>query len=75
MRILYIYPELTIKGGADKIIIEKANYFATHGYDVIIVTESQMGRQTAFSLHSAAHAWLYLFIPDVSVQEAFVDSA
>ena len=53
MRILYIYPELTIKGGADKIIIEKANYFATHGYDVIIVTESQMGRQTAFSLHSA----------------------
>ena len=50
MRILYIYPELTIKGGADKIIIEKANYFATHGYDVIIVTEAQLGRETAFPL-------------------------
>lgn len=53
MRILYIYPELTIKGGADKIIIEKANYFVTHGYEVVIVTESQMGRATAFPLEPA----------------------
>ena len=28
MHILYIYPEFTIKGGADKVIIEKANYLA-----------------------------------------------
>ena len=52
MRILYIYSELTIKGGADKIIIEKANYFVRHGYEVTIVTESQMGRPLAFPLDS-----------------------
>lgn len=50
MRILYIYPEFVIKGGADKIIIEKANYLVTHGYEVIIVTETQMGRKTSFPL-------------------------
>jgi len=50
MKILYIYPELTIKGGADKVIVEKANYFSTHGIEVVIVTESQMGRPTAFHL-------------------------
>ena len=52
MHILYIYPELTIKGGADKIIIEKANYFVRHGYEITIVTESQMGRPLAFPLDS-----------------------
>lgn len=50
MHILYIYPEITIKGGADKVIVEKANYFANHGYDVTIVTEAQMGRELSFSL-------------------------
>ena len=53
MRILYIYPEFVIKGGADKIVIEKANYFVTHGYEVIIVTEAQMGRKTSFPLEPA----------------------
>lgn len=53
MRILYIYPELTIKGGADKVIIDKANYLSTHGYEVIIVTESQMGRDIIFPLLSS----------------------
>lgn len=52
MHILYIYPELTIKGGADKIIIEKANYFVRHGYEITIVTESQMGLPLAFPLDS-----------------------
>lgn len=51
MKLLYIYSELTIKGGADKVIIEKANYFAEKGYDVVIVTESQMGREPAFSVN------------------------
>ena len=51
MKLLYIYSELTIKGGADKVIIEKANYFAEKGYEVVIVTESQMGREPAFSVN------------------------
>ena len=50
MHIVYIYPELVIKGGADKVIIEKANYLVLHGYEVTIITESQMGRDTAFPL-------------------------
>lgn len=50
MHILYIYPEITIKGGADKVIVEKANYFANHGYQVTLVTEAQMGRELSFPL-------------------------
>ena len=50
VRLLYIYPEITIKGGADKVIVEKANYFATHGYDVTLITEAQMGRELSFPL-------------------------
>lgn len=53
MHITYIYSELTIKGGADKIIIEKANYFVRKGYEVTIVTEAQMGRPMAFPLDPA----------------------
>jgi len=50
MHILYIYPEITIKGGADKVIVEKANYLASHGHQVTVVTESQMGRELSFQL-------------------------
>ena len=34
-------------------MIEKANYFARHGYEVTIVTEAQMGRPLAFPLDSS----------------------
>lgn len=51
MYIVYIYPEITIKGGADRVIVEKANYLAAHGYRVSIVTESQLGREPSFPLH------------------------
>lgn len=50
IKLLYIYSEITIKGGADKVIVEKANYFAVHGYEVVLVTEAQMGREMAFPL-------------------------
>lgn len=52
IHILYIYPELTIKGGADKVIVEKANYLVRDGYKVTIVTEAQMGRNLSFNLDS-----------------------
>ena len=48
--ILYIYAEITIKGGTDKVLVEKANYLVQHGYKVTIVTESQMGRPFSFAL-------------------------
>lgn len=48
MHILYIYAEISIKGGTDKILVDKANYLVNHGYDVTIVTESQMGKPLSF---------------------------
>ena len=50
MHILYIYAEVTIKGGTDKMITQKANYLVAHGYDVTILTESQLGRPISFEL-------------------------
>ena len=52
VKLLYIYSEITIKGGADKVIVEKTNYFAAHGYEVVLVTEAQMGQDMAFPLIS-----------------------
>lgn len=50
MKIFFIFSELTIKGGTDKVITSKANYLAEHGYDITIITESQLGRPTAYPL-------------------------
>ena len=51
MKITYLYTELTISGGADRVLTDKANYLAEHGYDVTIITESQMGRPVVFPLY------------------------
>jgi glycosyltransferase involved in cell wall biosynthesis len=53
MHILYIYSEITILGGTDKVLIQKANYLANHGYQVTVVTEAQMGRPLSFPLDRA----------------------
>lgn len=51
MNIAYIYPALTTMGGADRVITEKANYFAdTCGYQVYIITAHQMGAPLSFPL-------------------------
>lgn len=52
MKIMYIFSELTINGGTDKVLSDKANYLVEHGYDVTIVTEAQMGREPVFPLSS-----------------------
>ena len=52
MKLLYVYTALTTKGGTDRIISSKANWLAEHGYDVLIVTDSQIGRKPAFPLSS-----------------------
>lgn len=52
MKIIYIYTALLTKGGADRVLTGKANYLAEHGYDVGIVTDSQMGRPPVFPLSS-----------------------
>jgi glycosyltransferase involved in cell wall biosynthesis len=51
MKIAYIYPALTTMGGADRVVTEKANYFAeTCGYQVFIITAHQMGAPLSFPL-------------------------
>ena len=57
MKIVYIYTSFAIAGGADRVVIEKANYLAEKGYDITIVTDSQMGRPTFFpiSTHVKLH--------------------
>lgn len=51
MRIAYIYPALTTVGGADRIITEKANYFAEKcNFDVYIITAHQNNKPLFFPL-------------------------
>ena len=49
MKIVYTYPAFINIGGADKIIINKANYLAEKmEYDVYLITDSQNGLQPFF---------------------------
>ena len=50
MKIFYIYSALATKGGADRVITEKANWLAENGYDVAIITDTQLGRKPIFPL-------------------------
>ena len=50
MKIYYIYTALVTKGGADRVIAEKANWLAEHGHNVAIITDTQMGREPVFPL-------------------------
>lgn len=50
MKIIYIYTALVTKGGADRVITEKANWLAENGYEVAIVTDTQLGREPIFPL-------------------------
>ena len=40
MKIVYVVESVNLSGGYDRIIIEKANYFAEHGHDVTITVSS-----------------------------------
>ena len=56
MEIAYIYPAFINIGGADKIIISKANYMADHwGYEVFLITDSQNGIEPFFPLSKKVH--------------------
>ena len=56
MKIAYIYPAFINIGGADKIIISKANYMATEwGWEVYLITDSQNGLEPFFPLSERVH--------------------
>lgn len=50
MKIIYTYESLNIPGGADRVITEKANYLAAHGYEVIIIVTSQAGAKPYYPI-------------------------
>ena len=51
MNIVYLYTSLTTVGGADRIVIQKANYLAdVMGHEVYVITDSQTGRAVIFPL-------------------------
>lgn len=51
MRIAYLYTALCTVGGADRIVIQKANYLADEmQHEVYIITDSQRGRPAVFPL-------------------------
>lgn len=53
MKIVYLYTALVTMGGADKVITQKANYLAEKlGYEVYIITDSQVGKTPIFPLSS-----------------------
>ena len=51
MKILYCLAGTFNSGGMERIIIAKANWFATQGHEVMIVTTEQSGRSDFFELH------------------------
>lgn len=48
MKLLYILEDISIKGGAERIVIEKANWFSQHGHEVYIVSVYEDHRPVAY---------------------------
>lgn len=56
MRLLYITDALAIWGGIERILVDKANYFAdNYGYDVHLVTVNQGSHPIIFPLDEKVH--------------------
>ena len=51
MRLLYITDALAIYGGLERVLSQKVNWLAEHGYDVCVLTANQGGHPLSFSLH------------------------
>jgi len=51
MKIIYITDQIYLHGGAEKILIQKLNYWADQfGYDVLLITSQQLGKDPIFEL-------------------------
>lgn len=53
MRILYLIPGTYRAAGMERVLAEKANWLAAHGYEILIVTSEQQGRPPAFPFDSS----------------------
>lgn len=52
MKILYCIDGTFNSGGMERVIINKANYLAEHGYNVFIITVNQKNRKPFFEINS-----------------------
>ena len=48
MKIIYLIPGTYRAAGMERVLAEKANWLAAHGYSILIVTCEQQGREPAF---------------------------
>ena len=55
MRLLYITDALAIYGGLERVLSQKVNWLAEHGYDVYVLTANQGSHPFCFSLHPKVH--------------------
>ena len=51
MKIVFVLKSFAIKAGTERVMSDKMNYLAEHGYDVTLVTYEQGIHPLAFSLH------------------------
>jgi len=53
MKIIYILKSFAVKAGTERVISDKMNYLAEHGYEVMMLTYEQGKHPHAFSLDSS----------------------
>ena len=51
MKILYITKSFAVKAGVERVLSDKMNWLAEHGYDVMLITYEQGEHPDAFTLH------------------------
>ena len=51
MRLLYITKSFVAKAGVERVLSDKMNWLAEHGYDIMLVTYEQGNHPDAFTLH------------------------
>lgn len=51
MKILYILKSFAAKGGEERVMADKMNYLAEHGYEITLITSEQGEHKFAYPLH------------------------
>ena len=52
MKILYLLKSFAAKGGEERVMADKMNYLAEHGYEIILVTSEQGMHELAYPLNT-----------------------
>lgn len=55
MKIMYIIKAFAMKAGLERVVSDKINYLAEHGYEVSLITYEQGNHPLSFSLHTSVH--------------------